>query len=316
MKNKPIKILFDNSVLNEELINLFNKNNILYLKNKDFLRFYVSDMTFHENIIELSYIEKEKIYYNKLVKFLIQYADNNFFRKIFDVIEYELNNKNLDTSYFLYPETFIKQFKDDFNKGLVNWDNIIENHRRTINDNVEIYKNYKKFIRDTEIEISKLKSNNDFNNYIETVMSNENYFNEWKTIIRNDLNTLKLKEKIIKFLQWRFELYIIDQFSDKFKVDNKFLINNLKSKPYLQRFLGNILYSFTFKFENITKDKCVDITFNDNEYIACMLDLDILLSNDVSYMKHCFEDIYKNTNKKILKSNDFIEYLKDLQYIK
>ena len=315
MKNKPIKILFDNSVINVAIINLFEQNNILDLKNKGLLSFYVSDMTFHENIIDLSYIAKENNFYKRIVNFLFIYSDNNFFRKIIDIIEYELNNENLCSNYFLYPETFIKQFKDDFDKGFVNWDNIIENHRRTINDNEKIYKNYKKFIRDTEIEISKIKSNNDFNDYIETIMFNENYFNEWESIIRNDLSTHKLKEKIIKFLQWRFELYIIDQYSDKFKVDKKFLIRNLKSKPYLQRFLGNMLYCFTFKFENATKDKCLDVTFNDNEYIACMLDLDILLSNDVSYMKHCFESIYENTNKLILTPLEFINYLKTSNYI-
>ena len=137
--NHPIKILFDNSVLKDNLINLFEKNNIFDLKNKGLLSFYVSDMTFHENIIGLSYIANKKKFYNRIVNFLFKYSDYNFFKSVDNIILYELSNQDFKDNYYLYSKNLIATFYNDFKNNNANWNAIKEIHQNKIKSNSKIY---------------------------------------------------------------------------------------------------------------------------------------------------------------------------------
>ena len=173
MQQKQIKVLFDNSVLKDNLINLFEQNHILDLKNNGLLSFYVSDMTFHENIIDLSYIESKKDFYNRIVNFLFKYSDYNFFKGIDNIISYELSNKNFEDNYYLYSKEQITTFFNDFKNNYANWDSIKEIHRNKIKSNSEIYEESIKILVEEENETKNLKSNVQINNYIEKFVTKD-----------------------------------------------------------------------------------------------------------------------------------------------
>lgn len=314
MQQKQIKVLFDNSVLKDNLINLFEQNHILELKNNRLLSFYVSDMTFHENIIDLSYIASKKDFYNRIVNFLFKYSDYNFFKGVDNIILYELSNENFEDNYYLYSKEQITTFFNDFKNNYANWDSIKEIHRNKIKSNSEIYEESIKILVEEENEIKNLKSNVQINNYIEKFVTKDLFLKEHSSKILNELKVLPSKERLIKFLNYKMDSMVIGQFIIKYKTIFKNIIKLYLQDTYLKKYMEIYKYYLTFHYEDRTK--CFDKSFNDNEYICCMKNLDILLANDSHYMKHCFEDIYKNTNKKILNPDDFIEYLKDIKYIK
>ncbi len=312
---QPIKILFDNSILKDNLINLFEQNHILDLKNNGLLSFYVSDMTFHENIIDLFYINDKKDFYKRIVSFLFRFSDFNFFKKLDDIILYELSNKKFVDKYFLYSQNIIKQFYIDFKNNNANWNKIITAHRTKTQININIYSEYKKIIQRIENEISKLQSNNDYDSYVENEINKDLILFKYKDIVLDSIKEFKGKNKVIKYLDWWAVMLLANQLGIKYDSNEIEILKNALTgdTQYLKEYLDIMTYCFTFRFENNSKK--FDSKFNDNEYICLMKDLDILLSNDSNYMKHCFENVYQDTSKKILKPKEFIDYLKNINYI-
>ena len=222
MQQKQIKVLFDNSVLKDNLINLFEQNHILDLKNNGLLSFYVSDMTFHENIIDLSYIESKKDFYNRIVNFLFKYSDYNFFKGIDNIISYELSNKNFEDNYYLYSKEQITTFFNDFKNNYANWDSIKEIHRNKIKSNSEIYEESIKILVEEENETKNLKSNVQINNYIEKFVTKDLFLKEHSNKILNELRVLPSKERLIKFLNYKMDSMVTGQFIIKHKTIFKY----------------------------------------------------------------------------------------------
>jgi len=185
MQQNQIKVLFDNSVLKDNLINLFEQNHILELKNNRLLSFYVSDMIFHENIIDLSFITSKKDFYNRIVNFLFKYSDYNFFKGVDNIILYELSNENFEDNYYLYSKEQITTFFNDFKNNYANWDSIKEIHRNKIKSNSEIYEDSIKILVEEENEIKNLKSNVQINNYIEKFVTKDLFLKEHSSKILN-----------------------------------------------------------------------------------------------------------------------------------
>lgn len=291
-----MKILLDTNTIEEKTFDLFKQNNIFDLVKRNKMNFYSSDVLLGERFYNLYQYDTDL--YKKLLDLTLLYTDERIFAPIGDILKKELHPKFKKSKYWFIPISKANEFK---NKLLTSDIHIrtIQRFSNNYNKQKTNYSMYKQLIEDRKINSSRLKdiSRVDLQNFIKRFVSDFFIDETLKKIILEDIHRISDKqEQLNRLFHYNCSIslsVVLEAPLNNFKFDN----------TYFELFLKTL----TYPIDN--PNSPYDKNFNDNSYLCYMKDLDILISNDTRYLKSCFKYIYRNTNKKIMTVEKFIEYI-------
>ena len=300
-----IKILLDNSVIKEDFFKLLDENNILKLVHEKKISFYLPDIIFFENFIPLHVKD-----YNRLKVLLdncFKYC-KNIFLPLRKIIEQEILNSHCCTNCF-YEIDIINEFIKNYSNGNAFWN--INKYCNDASNNQQIFDMINKFVDENIIQIFTIKSKTELEGYICEIIQKYNYLNIDKMLLYKNFqkgNSPKENAKeVYGYIAACFLTNImISNFNTTYSQIKKLFQNDNYFWTYYNTYFCTLI-SRVF-YGNFHKDS----NYFDNEYITYMKDLDILVANDSSYMKDCFNEVYKNTSKHLMKPKEFINYLLSL----
>ncbi len=322
-----MKVLLDVNILDEELITKFKENNILDLVESNKITFFLSNILLLQKFVPYYNYDKtanKENYYN-LLNFLLKLCDDRIFDDSCQIVMKEFNNKARKGKYcyincakakelkkeFLEQDiTYLKDFfskANEFKKNLVT---IADNDSQKLFNKIQpiLDKNYDEYL----VLLKNIFTEQNYSiEIIDAIDSVNKYLHGSSDTRKHFLEVLKIR---IEYLITR--LFIIQTLN----LGRDCILNyvdNPINYPYTQKRIQSYTFLLTRKLEAQILKKDIPSKDNDaifdNEYICLMQDLDVLLTNDESYMKDCFDYIYGNNKKQILTLDNFLEYIKEFK---
>lgn len=301
------KILVDANIIDKEKISFLCSTNLIH-KFKKSLKLYASDVVLKQRLAPL-YFSNNKENYNFYIQFLKNYFEHKMVDFSGNIVQREINNSFNKTNIFgMYRIEHLVDRDSIYNK-LGQYDAELDKTRK-----FEAGNNFKKFIADTKVEISKLSSNEEWKNYCYDFVKKYAFATQQLNRFLNNQN--KYNRKIfteLLMLWWEYSTvvgtlrYFNTQYADDKTLD---IIENgnisKNSFLYYQFIADKYIINYCF-----TQDKRFDYDSpNDLIYISLMKYFDILLTDDESFMKECFNHMYPNKNKQILTLKEFVKRYK------
>ena len=300
-----MKILVDANVVEEETLNLFEKNSILNLVKRNKIAFYLSDILFGECIFPNLSDDTEKT--KPLIEKFFQYADERIYAPICEIINKEI--RKTKGKYWFLPLVESKNLKKNtFDKNT--FDKISKYYYQLKSYEDRQYKLFQPFLDGNKKFISQASKYS--KSYFEKILINTIKTLDLPPVLEhqiiNDVTTQKTNKEKIKTLIRFINLYSIYKKEIGSKISQLPESFNTLDCQYLTNYISAIEYHLSYSFLE-PKEK-IDKYFRDDFYVCYMKDLDILLSKDSHYMKNCLNYVYNN-KKLILSPVEFINYLKN-----
>lgn len=297
MKN----ILVDVNILKKEKINDLINSGVLSNAHKT-LKFYVSEILLKQRLAQV-YHSKHKSDYDYYLAFLQKYFEPNLIDAAQNIVKREIESNFMDVDIF--SEIQVKNIQSE--KSAYNHLDMYD-AKKDKDDKKKLRKDINIFLTEIKKEISELRSEQGWKDYCYKFVEKYNFATGiLNTFLDNQEKYNRATFSELLSLWWEYSTIIgtyqvitpekmnILKISDLSNIPkNSFLYNQIKIDKYI------IDYCF---IQNKAYD---EDSPNDLIYIALMKDFDILLTDDESFMKECFEYIYKDTNKQILKLEQFI----------
>lgn len=296
------KVLVDANVINFTTIDKILNSNVKDKIGNEY-KLYGSDILFKQTLAE-QYLSGEK-YYTPIKDFIKIYFESEFLASSTDIVQRELassyKNKN---RYSIFTKEHLCEY-DDVKKGLIDVMKDSHEHKK------QQIKSYNEFCNDISKRMSKLKSNDEWKkgcyDFINDYKFEVEFFNAY--LDKKDKYNKKVFEEMI-LLWWRYKL-IRDTFIHfKYKDGTRHLKNIMHKREEIPRdsYLGTSLEMDVYKLDHdifLQQGRDKD-SINDIQYLVLMQDFDILLTTDSTFMKHCFDKFYGNTDKQIITAEEFI----------
>lgn len=302
------KVLIDVNILDKEKIQKIFKNNLLNKKG-NLLKFYISEIALKQRLIKLYYSDYS-MDYDLYIDFIKTFCEPSIINASVDIAKREIDNNFIPAKITSNFKTHHLNLRNQAKLQLDRYKEQLNNDKKK-----DVGDSYKDFIKKEKQNISKLQSSKDWEIYC------YDFVNRYKFAVKEMQDFLNVQEKFNKEiyfsmvkLWWKYATIAgVLRFFNTPNADNQ-AINIIKKDLKLSKkcFLYRQIQADDFILDyTLMKDKKFDYDSpNDVIYLAIMKDFDILLTDDQSFMKDCFNTMYPNKNKKILTLNEFIKRYK------
>lgn len=269
-------ILFDRSIFHGSKFEILAQSNILKLVTDCKIRIYFTP-GFIEETLQYGVNTERRKDLDPQLKFLFQLNSTHWFRHAEDIVDSELGLRHLDQFYYLLHDEQIALIKN----GSIEFTNseFSETAFEDVRGDVAERNQINAALRNDLLEFRKSTPpvKYDFDGFFESWVE----FVIEKGLMSHHTNS----EGFLR--RWR-----------EFRIDCRF------TEQYLRCWLSTVFLPVTDHKMPIKKTDMSDAT-----QLAYLTWTDVMVSDDMGFMKKCYELLYSKSKKRILSLPDFLNYL-------
>jgi hypothetical protein len=286
-----IKILLDRSIFHEEGFRKLKQSKILDLSRLNILSIYGNPQLFDETL-RLWFSDKKSLMIEHL-NFIYSVTNGRYFDERQDIWKKELDFINRQNKYYFMER----------------------NEEMTLKKNIrDILQGKGGYSKEQEDQLEKW-----LNQKIEKSTNTREILKKMRTHVSDELEKQNKKRKDIKetlddyfskVSDWTGEEILKSILPEILK--NTHLVEKWKANKTQYPYFTAWLKSFLFISYQAMSDASARIDLNadgDINQVSIMLDIDILVSDEKHFMKDVFDQLFKNTPKKYMNSEEFIYFI-------